>query len=74
MGFALWAHNTYNDTFFTAYPELRGRVWVHHAIPQAVLKKYPGRFTEMETHALSNLRSIPKEINQTLHLSFLAKA
>jgi hypothetical protein len=73
-GFALWAHNTYKDTFFKVYPELRGRVWVHHAIPQTVLKKYPGLFTRMEIDAFSNLRGIPKEINQTLHLSFLAKA
>jgi hypothetical protein len=62
-GFALWAHNTYKDTFFKVYPELRGRVWVHHAIPQTVLKKYPGLFTRMEIDAFSNLRGIPKEIN-----------
>jgi hypothetical protein len=69
-GFAVWAHNScYAETFFKANPSLRGRVWVHHAIPQAVLKRYPGLFTHAELDALSNLRGIPKAINRDLHLS-----
>ncbi len=59
----------YRETFFKAYPELRGKVWVHHAIEQQILKKFPGLFTEVEIHSLENLRGIPKEINPDLHLS-----
>ncbi|HTD21877.1 MAG TPA: hypothetical protein VK738_04440 [Terriglobales bacterium] len=59
----------YRETFFKAHPELRGKVWVHHAIEQQVLRKFPGLFTEEEIHALENLRGIPKELNPDLHLS-----
>lgn len=59
----------YHTTFFAAYPWLKGKVVVHHAIEQQVLKKYPGVITEAEMHALDNLRGIPKSINNDLHLS-----
>ncbi len=59
----------YRETFFKAHPELRGKVWVHHAIEQQVLRKFPGLFTNEEIHALENLRGIPKELNPDLHLS-----
>ena len=64
---------SYRATFFAANPTLKGKVWVHHAIEQQVLKKYPGRFTEMEIHALDNLRGIPKTINSDIHLSKIRK-
>jgi len=74
-GFSVWAHNScYADTFFKAFPELRGSVWVHHGVPQAVLKRYPGLFTEAEMHGLPNLRGIPNAINADLHLSKLNTA
>jgi hypothetical protein len=65
--------NNYRKTFFEAYPELEGKVWVHHSIPQIVLKRYPGLFTESEIHSLENLRGIPNELNSELHLSKIAK-
>jgi hypothetical protein len=58
---------------FEAFPGLRFKVWVHHAIPQYVLEAYPGLFTEAEIHSLENLRGIPKELNSDLHLSKIAK-
>jgi len=64
---------TYRDTFFAANPTLKGLVWVHHAIEQQVLRKYPGLFTRAELNALSNLRGIPKAINNKLHLSTMRK-
>ena len=58
----------YRETFFAAYPHLRGKVWVHHAVEQQVLKKYPGLFTEAELHSLKNLRGVPKSVNAEVHL------
>ncbi|MDY7228977.1 hypothetical protein [Hyalangium rubrum] len=64
----------YRETFFSAHPELRDKVVVHHAIEQQVLKRYPGLFTEAEIHSLSNLRGIPKSINPDIHLSKIRRA
>ncbi|MFE0040333.1 RHS repeat-associated core domain-containing protein [Streptomyces sp. NPDC059015] len=61
--------NAYKTTFFAAYPKLKGKVVVHHAIEQQVLTKYPGLFTKSEIHSLQNLRGIPKGVNGDLHLS-----
>jgi hypothetical protein len=63
----------YHTTFFKAFPWLKGKVVVHHAIEQQVLKRYPGLFTKADIHALDNLRGIPKELNNTLHLSEIRK-
>lgn len=64
------AHGRYRNTFFDAHPELkRGDYWVHHAIEQKVLKKYPGLFTEAELHSLGNLRGVHKDVNSEVHLS-----
>jgi RHS repeat-associated protein len=63
----------YRRTFFNAYPHLEGEVWVHHAIEQQVLLRYPGLFTEAEIHDLSNLRGIPLDINGSVHLSQIRK-
>jgi hypothetical protein len=61
--------NDYRATFFAANPELQGKVVVHHAVEQQVLNKFPGVVTEAEIHSLENLRGIPYEINNTVHLS-----
>jgi RHS repeat-associated protein len=59
----------YRATFFAAHPELEGQVFVHHAIEQQVLTKFPGVVSETAIHALENLRGIPKTLNADLHLS-----
>ena len=59
----------YKAVFFEAYPELKGKVWVHHSIEQQVLKRYVGLFTEAEINELKMLRGIPKEVNSDIHLS-----
>ncbi|MGW0470268.1 RHS repeat-associated core domain-containing protein [Streptomyces coeruleorubidus] len=62
--------HSYKKTFFEAHPELKGKVVVHHAIEQQVLKRYPGLFSADELHSLENLRGIPKgDINSRVHLS-----
>ena len=67
-------HNAcYHTTFFGAYPWLKGKVVVHHAIEQQVMKRYPGLFTKADIHAIENLRGIPKKINSDLHLSKIRK-
>lgn len=55
----------YRENFFDAYPDLKGKVWVHHAVEQDVIaKKYRDLgITPNEMHSLDNLRRIPKEIN-----------
>nr|WP_309506020.1 RHS repeat-associated core domain-containing protein [Streptomyces sp. LP11] len=63
------SHN-YKKNFFDEHPELKGKVVVHHAIEQQVLKRYPGLFTADEMHSIENLRGIPKgDINSKIHLS-----
>jgi len=62
----------YKATFFEKYPDLKGKVVVHHAIEQRVLHKYPTLFTESEIHSLKNLRGI-YATNHNLHLSILRK-
>lgn len=64
----------YKEVFFKAFPALRGKVVVHHAIEQQVMRKYPGVIAEAEMHSLSNLRGIPKKLNNTLHLSDIRKS
>ncbi len=65
----------YKKVFFDEYPDLEGKVVVHHGVEQQVLKKpqTKGLFTEAEMHSLDNLRGIPKEINSDLHLSKIRK-
>ncbi len=71
-------HNTkpcfdYKEIFFTANPELRGHVYVHHGIEQQTLTRYPGLFTDAEIHDLTNLRGIPDIYNNDIHLSQIRK-
>ncbi|MFJ2773631.1 DUF6531 domain-containing protein [Streptomyces sp. NPDC087300] len=62
--------HSYKKTFFDAHPALKGKVVVHHAIEQQVLKRYPNLFSADEIHSLENLRGIPKgDINSKVHLS-----
>ena len=61
--------NDYRATFFAANPELQGKVVVHHAVERQVLTRFPGVVTNSELHSLENLRGIPVELNNTLHLS-----
>ena len=65
--------SNYRATFFGAYPDLEGRVVVHHAVEQQVLTRYPGVVTEEQMHSLENLRGIPKEVNSDLHLSLIRR-
>lgn len=73
---AIVGHSTtsnYKKTFFKAFPGLQGKVIVHHAIEQDVLNKYPNLFTKGEIHSLDNLRGIPINDNNILHLSKIRK-
>lgn len=73
---ATFGHATttdYRKTFFDAYPDASGKVWVHHAVEQRVLKDFPGLVTEAEMHSLENLRGIPLEVNAKVHLSEIRK-
>ncbi|WP_423836167.1 RHS repeat-associated core domain-containing protein [Streptomyces cathayae] len=61
--------SNYRGTFFKAHPNLKGKVWVHHAVEQQILTQYPGLFTKSEINSLENLRGVPKSVNSDLHLS-----
>jgi hypothetical protein len=65
--------NNYRKTFFDAYPDAKGKVWVHHAVEQWVIKLYPGVVTLAEMHLLENLRGIPIDINPEIHLRKIRK-
>lgn len=62
---------SYRAAFLKARPELDGKVVVHHAIEQQVLKAFPGVFTQSEIHSLENLRGIPNALNPNLHLRII---
>ena len=63
----------YRATFLAKYPQLDGKVVVHHAVEQQALRLYPGVFTEGEIHSLENLRGIPKGLDSTMHKSEIAR-
>jgi hypothetical protein len=65
--------NNYRETLFKAYPDLKGKVVIHHAVEQQILKRYPGLFSENEINSLENLRGIPLDKNPDLHLSQIRK-
>jgi hypothetical protein len=68
------ASNDYKGNFFRQHPKLKGKVVVHHAVEQQVLRRYPGRFSAAEMHSLQNLRGIPKgQVNSRVHLSQIRK-
>ncbi len=57
-----------------ANPRVKGKVVVHHAIEQQVLKRHPNLFSKAEIHSLENLRGIPKSLNPDIHLSKIRKS
>src|SRR5207245_11323859 len=63
----------YRAAFFAKYPELSGKVVVHHAVEQQALIRYPGLFSEAEIHSVENLRGIPLDLNARLHNSLIKK-
>jgi len=65
----------YKKVFFDEYPDLQGKVYVHHGVEQQVLRKpqTKGLFSESEIHSLDNLRGIPNNLNSDLHLSKIRK-
>jgi hypothetical protein len=64
----------YTETFFRAYPELRGKVVVHHAVPQKIQRRFSTLISIAEIHSLENLRGIPKNENGWMHLSMINTA
>ncbi len=59
----------YRATFQAGNPGA-GNVWVHHAVEQQVLTRYPELFRSEEIHSLENLRGIPTGMtNNAVHLS-----
>jgi hypothetical protein len=59
----------YRATFEAANPAVR-EVWVHHAVEQQILTRYPGLVAKQEIHSLENLRGLPVgRINNEIHLS-----
>src|SRR5690349_3873484 len=58
----------YRSKLLRAHPEVGESVNVHHSVEQQVLSRYPGRFTEEEIDSLENLRGIPNNLNNELHL------
>lgn len=68
------ADDLYRERFFGAFPEIDGNgVWVHHAVEQSVLKRFPGVVSASEMHSLENLRGIPPSVNGRLHLSTIRR-
>ncbi|MBM7771932.1 hypothetical protein JOD54_002136 [Actinokineospora baliensis] len=65
----------YKKTFFAAHPDLKGKVWVHHAVEQQAMERFPeAGLTSEEIHSLENLRGIPTgETNNRIHLSAIRK-
>jgi hypothetical protein len=63
----------YQARFFNAFPELQGKVVVHHAVEQQTLTRFPGVVTTSEMHSLENLRGIPNHLNPQVHLSQIRK-
>lgn len=51
----------YRTAFYKAHPYLKNTALeVHHALPQALLDKFPGMFKAKEIHSLKYLSGIPK--------------
>ena len=71
--FSRFSRQDYRKTFFQAFPDLEGQVWVHHAVEQQALTRYAGVITEAEINSLANLRGIPNGINPQVHLSEIRK-
>ncbi|WP_018680539.1 hypothetical protein [Actinokineospora enzanensis] len=65
----------YKRTFFEAHPDLSGTVWVHHAVEQQAMDRFPDAgLTPEEIHSLENPRGIPTgATNNRVHLSAIRK-
>lgn len=63
----------YAENFFARHPDLRGQVWVHHAVEQQTLTRYPHALTPAQLHSYENLRGIPNDLNSRVHLSAIRK-
>jgi hypothetical protein len=63
--------HTYRQLYLKSFPDVERKLWIHHAVEQSALTRYPGVVTNQEMHSLFNLRGIPEEINQELHLSVI---
>lgn len=63
--------NNYAEKFRTKWDIPQGEIWVHHAVErQAMTVRYPNLgLTESELNSLENLRGIPANINNEVHLS-----
>lgn len=72
-GFGHASSFDYAENFFAHHPELRGNVWVHHAVEQQALTRYPHALTPAELHSYENLRGIPNDLNSRAHLSAIRK-
>lgn len=59
----------WRGTFFDAHPWVPTTSWVHHAVERRALIRYPGVVTEEMIHSLENLRGIPIEVNNDIHLT-----
>lgn len=62
----------FTETFFEVYSHLRGKVWVHHAVEQRMIRERGGTVEWQEIHSFENLRGIPLDINTEFHLSLIA--
>lgn len=74
VGFGQSTSTNYRRTFFEANPGTEGKVVVHHAVEQQVLKRHPALVTSSEIHSIENLRGIPKSMNPDIHLSQIRRA
>ena len=50
-----------------------GKVWVHHAVEQVVLKQYPGLVTRSQMNPFENLPGNPNAVSSDIHLSQIRK-
>jgi hypothetical protein len=62
------ASDDYKRTLYARYPDLEGKVWIHHAVEQKMLEENGGPIKWQEMHSIENLRGIPIDINTELHL------
>lgn len=66
-------HN-YRNTFSSANPDVdMSETVVHHAVERQVSRRYPGVVSQDELHSIENLRGIPRDVNDTVHLSAIRK-
>ena len=71
-------HHNYRDNFFEEHPDIsRDDVVVHHATEQQINDRFPSDpplVSPDEMHSPENLRGIPRDVNDELHLSAIRAA